>query len=198
MTVSSDTQERPVTTKASTNTDGVNPSLTETSDLLEQTPNNVSLAKLLYDKLLLESDVEEAQGEITDEQDLIWRNQELAIKDKVDAYGYVLTEMKAELEKIKELKREATARITAARDRVTGNIARLKLRLNNLSEGSPLRGHIYSFLPYISMRREVDIKQVEDNLIDLKVEISEANWNELLASAKVVPEFKILKRGALS
>jgi len=73
--------------------------------LLEKTPDNVSLARLLYDKLLLESDIEEAQGEITDEQDLIWRNQELAIKDKVDAYGYVLTEMKAELEKIIELKR---------------------------------------------------------------------------------------------
>jgi len=170
--------------------------------LLEQTPNNVSLAKLLYDKLLLESDIDEAQGEITDEQDLIWRNQELAIKDKVDAYGYVLTEMKAELEKIKELKREATARITAARDRVTGNIARLKLRLNSLSEGSPLRGHIYSFLPYISMRREVDIKQVEDNLINLTIEISEANWNSMLSSAyglrdpRDIPEFTILKRGA--
>jgi hypothetical protein len=166
------------------------------SDLLEQTPKNVTLAKLLYDKLLLENDIEEAQGEITDEQDLIWRNQELAIKDKVDAYGYVLTEMKAELDKIKELKREATARITAARDRVTGNIARLKLRLNSLSEGAALRGHIYSFLPYLSVRREVDIEQVEDNLIDLTIEITEANWKELLDSAKVVPEFKILKRGA--
>lgn len=170
--------------------------------MLEQTPNNISLAKLLYDKLLLESEVEEAQGEITNEQDLIWRNKELAIKDKVDAYGYVLTEMNAELTKFKELKREATARITAAQSRILGNIARLKLRLNSLSEGSPLRGHIYSFLPYLSKRSEVDIKQVEDNLINLKVEISEANWNSILFRAygssdpRDIPEFTILKREA--
>ena len=191
MTVSTSIQESPMEKKESTNTPGVR----SQSGLLEKTPDNVSLARLLYDKLLLESDIEEAQGEITDEQDLIWRNQELAIKDKVDAYGYVLTEMKAELEKIIELKREATARITAARDRVTGHIARLKLRLNTLSEGSPLRGHIYSFLPYLSKRSEVDISQVEDNLIDLKVEISEADWKELISSVDKVPEYTILKRG---
>lgn len=164
--------------------------------MLETTPNNISLAKLLYDKLTLENEIEEALGEITDEQDLIWNNQTLAIKDKVDAYGYVLTEMKAELQKVLELKREATARITNVQERVLNNIARLKLRLNRLSEGSPLRGHIYSFLPYASIRRELDINLVEDNQIDLKVEITEASWNELLACAKVVPEFKILKRGA--
>ena len=138
----------------------------------------------------------EREGEITDDQDIIWRNQELQIKDKVDSYGYVLTELKAELDKIKELKREATARISVASARVQNNIDRLKRRLNVLGEGFPLRGHIYNFLPYDSVRREVNIEQVEDDLIDLTVELKEAKWNELLASAKVIPEFRILKREA--
>ena len=197
MTASTNTQERPATTKESTNTLGANQSQTEKPDLLEQTPNNVSLAKLLYDKLSLETDIEDAQGEITDEQDLIWRNQELKIKDKVDAYGYVLTEMHAELAKIKELKREASARISTAQARVLSNIARLKLRLNFLSEDRALRGHIYSFLPYLSIRREIeDISLVEDDQINLTIEIKEANWKELLSSVDNVPEFTILKRGA--
>ncbi len=151
---------------------------------------------MLYDKLCLETEIMTNDGEITDEQDLIWQNQELQIKDKVDSYGYVLTELKAELDKIKELKREATARISVASARVQNNIERLKRRLNFLGEGSPLRGHIYAFHPYESARTSVDISQVEDNLINLTVELKEAQWKELLASAKVIPEFKVLKREA--
>jgi len=162
----------------------------------KSTPQNISLAKLLYERLILSSQVESQDGEITDEQDLIWQNQELAIKDKVDAYGYVLAELNAELDKIKEIKREATARITAAAARVQSNIGRLKQRLNSLSEGSPLRGHIFSFHPYLAVRRSVDIDKVEDNLIDITVRLKEADWKELLNCAETIPEFKLLKREA--
>lgn len=175
------------------NTDG----RTAQTYMSESAPSNsLSLAKLLYERLSLSDEIEAQEGEITEEQDLIWQNQELAIKDKVDTYGYVLTELNAELEKIKELKREATARITGAAARVQSNIDRLKRRLNFLSEGSPLRGHIYSFHPYLSVKRQVDISKVEDNLIDIVVQLKEADWKELLNSAEVVPEFKVLKREA--
>lgn len=151
----------------------------------------------MYDHLCLQADIEDQDGEITNDQDLIWQNQELAIKDKVDAYGYVMTELEAELDKIKELKREATARISGVSGRIQRNIARLKQRLHSLSEGSPLRGHIYSFHPYISERREiVDIEQVNDDLINVTVKLTEATWKELIASVAKVPEFKILKREA--
>ena len=155
------------------------------------------MAELLYDHLTLQAEIEDQDGEITNDQDLIWQNQELAIKDKVDAYGYVMTELQAELEKIKELKREATARISGVSARIQRNIARLKQRLHGLSEGSPLRGHIYSFHPYISKEREIiDIDQVNDNLINITVKLTEASWKALLHSAEVEPEFKILKREA--
>lgn len=160
--------------------------------------NKLSLAQLLYERLLLSDAIDKQGGEITDEQDLIWRNQELQIKDKVDSYGYVLTQLNAELEKFKELKREATARISGATARVQSTIDRLKRRLNFLSEGSPLRGHIYSFHPYLSVRRSVDINKVEDSLINMTVEIKESDWKELLDSAKVIPEFKVLKREVLA
>ncbi len=140
--------------------------------------------------------MEEAGGEITNEQDLIWQNTELAIRDKVDAYGYVLIELNAELGKIKELKREATARISTAAVRMQLNIDRLKQRLNHLSEGSPLRGHIYSFHPYLSVKRSVDIDLVKDDQAYLTIEIKEAQWKELLDGASWVPEYRVLKREA--
>lgn len=169
--------------------------------LSRATPTNVSLAKLLYDKLILAEDLEEAGGEITNEQDLIWQNTELAIRDKVDAYGYVLIELNAELGKINELKREATARISKAAVRMQLNIDRLKQRLNHLSEGSPLRGHIHSFHPYISVKRSVDIDLVKDDQAYLTIEIKEADWKELMKCAGViaisyVPEYRVLKREA--
>ena len=159
-------------------------------------PTNVTLAKLLYDKLSQSEEIEEARGEITDEQDLIWLNTELAIRDKVDAYGYVLVELNAELEKIKQLKREAIARISMATVRVQSNIDRLKQRLNHLSEGSPLRGHIHSFHPYLSVKRSVDMSLVKDDQAYLTIEIKEAMWKELLDSVSKVPEYRVLKREA--
>lgn len=160
--------------------------------------SSLSLATLLYQRLQLEDEIVSQDGEITDTQDLIWQNQELAIKDKVDAYGYVLTEIESELEKLKALKREASDRIQNAIQRSQSNIDRLKRRLHYLSEGSPLRGHLYSFHPYLGTKRTVeDINLVETNLVNLTIEISEASWNSLLERATSnLPEYKILKREA--
>lgn len=164
-----------------------------------------TLGELLYQQLILQNQMVEAGGEITDNEDIIWRNQEIAIKDKVDAYGYVLSELDAELKKLSEIKREASARIQKAIDRAENDTARLKQRLNYLSEGSPLRGHIYSFHPYLSERREVaNIDLVEDNLVDLTVKMKVREWNKLLdAFAQVhqdlrVPEYKVIKREVLT
>ena len=165
--------------------------------------SSLSLATLLYQRLQLEDEIVSQDGEITDTQDLIWQNQELAIKDKVDAYGYVLTEIESELEKLRKLKREVTDKFQSAITRSQSNVERLKRRLNFLSEGSPLRGHIYSFHPYLSTKRAVeDINLVETNLVNLTIEITEASWNGILERAygcsdpRDIPEFKILKREA--
>lgn len=148
--------------------------------------------------------MEDAGGEITDNEDIIWQNQEIAIKDKVDAYGYVLSELEAELKKLSEIKREALARIQKAIDRAENDTARLKQRLHYLSGGSPLRGHIYSFHPYLSEKREVaNIDLVEDDLVDLTIKMKVRDWNKLLdAFARVhqdlrVPEYKVIKRDTL-
>ncbi len=165
--------------------------------------SSLSLADLLLQRLQLEGEIVSQDGEITDEQDTIWRNQEVQIKDKVDAYGYVLSKLESELEEIKTLKREVSDRFRRAENRAQSNIGRLKQRLNLLSEGSPLRGHIYSFHPYQTEKRIVtNIDLVEDSLVNLTIEISEANWKSILSSAfgsrdpRDIPEFKILKREA--
>ena len=163
--------------------------------------SNRTLGELLYQQLILQNQLEDAGGEITDDRDLIWRNQEIAIKDKVDAYGYVLSELDAELKKLSEIKREALARVQKAIDRAENDTARLKQRLNYLSEGSPLRGHVYSFHPYLSERREIaNIDLVEDNLVDMTVKMNGREWNKLIDAYVQyhqdirIPEYKVIKR----
>lgn len=199
MIVNSHSLEKKKGEKESISTDGS----IQSGSLRKSGSSSLSLAELLYQRLQLEDAIVSQDGEITDTQDVIWQNQELAIKDKVDAYGYVLTEIESELEKLKMLKREASERISNAINRSQSNIERLKRRLNFLSEGSPLRGHIYSFHPYISVRRSVeDINLVETHLVNLTIEITEANWQSILSSAygsrdpRDIPEYKILKREA--
>ena len=152
-----------------------------TTDLTEQSSTSKSLSRLLYDQLVLRDDIQEAEGEITEEQDLIWRNQEIEIKDKVDAYGEVLSTLEADIEKLKYIKREAGTRVSKALSRTEKTYARLKERLNFLSAGSPLRGYTYSFHPYQSEKREVwDISAVSSEHIYLNIEIKESLWKELL------------------
>lgn len=142
----------------------------------------MTLYQLLDDQKALESFFNDGGGEITDDQDIIWLNQEVAIKDKIDSYGFILSEMEAEKEKIdKTIKKEANARIKAAVDRIDGRIQKLKSRLNHLSEGSPLRGHTYSFHPYIAKKRTIsDITKLDDSQIYVTIEIRKDYLEQLL------------------
>jgi len=126
--------------------------------------------------------LEEVGGEITEDQDIIWLNQQLQIKDKIDAYGIVLTDLEIEQDKLKEFKRKSNERIQAAINRAESKAKRLKSRLYNLSEGSPLRGHIFSFHPYIAKERKIsEGHQTDDKYVYLTIEIRKDHWNDLLS-----------------
>ena len=154
------------------------------------------LSQLLYDRLTLEDEIVDAEGEITDAQDLIWRNQEITIKDKIDAYGEVLSTLEADIEKLKYIKREAGLRVKRALTRTEATYARLKQRLNLLSAGSPLRGHTYAFHPYQSEKREVlDMGALSSEQIYLHVEIKESDW-KVIQDEMLNINFSIKKRFA--
>lgn len=149
------------------------------------------MSKLLDNQKQLIDIIKDAEGEITEEQDLIWQNQDIAIKDKVDAYGYVLSNLKAEQDMIKQIKKEANERVKQAQLRVENAQDRLKSRLNYLSEGSPLRGHVYSFHPYLAKKRTVDIDFVEPEDILVTVEMSQDLVDILQSDIRFMNKIKI-------
>lgn len=124
--------------------------------------------------------MEESGGEITAEQDQVWLNQKLQIAEKVDAYGIILTNLETEQENLKDLKKKFDEKIQSAIARNKSKSQRLKSRLNFLSEGSPLRGHIYSFHPYIAVERKVseghyaEVLEIESKYSDLAMKALDA------------------------
>jgi len=155
----------------------------------------------MLEKLLLELELEESGGDITDEQDLIWLSKGIEIKDKLDSYGYLLSELAAEKKKLAMIKANGVERVSEATRRVEKLTQKLKSRLNYLSKGESLRGHLYSFHPYSSKTRTIDVEKLLPNETYLTIEIRQDYWEKMIeASAwineRVLPEdsFSIKKR----
>src|SRR4030066_881338 len=111
MIVNSHSLEKKKDAKESISTDGLvlSRSLRKSDSL-----TSLNLAELLIQRLQLEDEIVSQDGEITDTQDLIWQSQELAIKDKVDAYGYVLSKLESELVELNTFTREVSERFQKA------------------------------------------------------------------------------------
>jgi len=136
----------------------------------------------MMEKLLLASTIEEASGEITDEQDLIWKATDLAVRDKLDSYGYLFAELDAEKKKLDFIKTNGVEKLQSAISRVESLSKKLKLRLNTLSNGEALRGHIYSFHPFISTTSYIeDVEKLSPNETYLTIEIRQDYWDALLS-----------------
>jgi hypothetical protein len=132
-------------------------------------------------RLLLEDAIQEAEGIITEEQDLIWQSTELAIKDKLDAYGFLFSELEAEKKKLQAIKASGLDRVRAAETRIENLEKRLKFRLNGLSGGETLRGHIYSFHPFMSKHLQIkDVERLAPSETYLTVEIRQDHWDRLV------------------
>lgn len=154
---------------------------------------------MIADKLLLEEQLEETQGEITDDLDLIWQQNDLAIKDKIDTYGQLFDELDAEKKKLALLKESGVHRIQAAMDRIESLEMRLKRRLNLLSGGQKLKGNLYSFNPFLSRQRtlkNLELLDKHETYVNLNIreDILEELINFWTKEKGVVPFFEVKKR----
>lgn len=143
----------------------------------------------MEERFLIESDLLEAGGEITDEQDLIWQSNDLELKDKLDSYGYLIDELAAEKKKLAEIKANGVSRVSEATRRVEKLEQKLKSRLNFLSKGESLRGHVYSFHPFTSTTHTVDVEKLSTNETYLTIEIRQDYWQRLLENLE--PDSKV-------
>jgi len=136
-----------------------------------------SLLRLLLDKISLEDKIKESGGETNNDLDLIWQQKDLAVKEKIDAYGHLFTELDAEEAKLKALK----DRIAASQKRIDALRVKLKSRLYSFSNGEPLRGTIFSFLPYESTHKMITNPELlSSSERYLTIEITEEHWDKLI------------------
>lgn len=134
----------------------------------------------------------ESGGEITDETDIIWKDTDLAIRDKIDSYGFVLDGFEAQERRLKEFQdklRLGFKRIDATREK-------LKRRLNDIANRmgeKHLRGNVYSFHPFESSRRVIAHSELlKDNEIYLTIEIRKDYWESLIGQRdKITFPFEI-------
>jgi hypothetical protein len=156
-----------------------------------------SLYELMMEKLLIEDSIIDAGGEITDDLDIIWQQKDLEVKEKLDAYGHLFTELDAEKKKLQAIKASGVDKVRAAEARVQNLEKRLKSRLNMLSNGESLRGHIYSFHPFESKVRTVDVEKLSPPETYLTIEIRQDYWEHiqsLIERFGYDPEFSIKKK----
>jgi len=91
-----------------------------------------------------------------------------------------MDELAAEKKKLAFIKANGVSRVSEATRRVEKLERKLKTRLNLLSEGESLRGHIYSFHPYESKTRTVDAEKLSADETYLTVEIRQDHWEDLI------------------
>jgi hypothetical protein len=128
---------------------------------------NKPLGLILQEKALLEADIEDAHGEITEELDTVWENNLTELAEKVDSYAWVLKHLDSDIANIRDRKQKADRIIRS----IINQQKRIKERLHYYCDqvGGPLRGHEYSFHPRMSIKREIDISKVEPEKLRITV-----------------------------
>lgn len=117
-----------------------------------------TLTALIEQKQHLETQLEDVLT-YTEELEDVWNNTQLEIAKKVDAYGFVIDDIKNKMDYLAEKKRK----ITDIREKLGNEIERIKCRLNQHCDGKKLIGNEYKMNPFISATNTIDVEQVEDN-----------------------------------
>jgi chaperonin cofactor prefoldin len=148
-----------------------------------------SLALILHEKSMLEDELEEKGGEVTEELDRVWQDNQLELAAKVDNYAWALKHMDALIETLKERKAKATKIIQT----IGNQQRRIKDRLHFYCEetGGPLRGHEYSFHPFMARSTDVIQDKVEDRYKKVAVTMTLDEWRRV-SDVIATPDIKHL------
>jgi len=115
-----------------------------------------TLTALIEQKQHLETQLEDVLT-YTEELEDVWNNTQLEIAKKVDAYGFVIDDIKNKMDYLAEKKRK----ITDIREKLGNEIERIKYRLNQHCDGKKLIGNEYKMNPFISTTNSIDMDKVE-------------------------------------
>lgn len=139
--------------------------------------NKKPLGLIIHERFLLEDETEERGGELTEELDKLWNDNEMELAEKVDAYAFTLDQLKAVQDNLRERKRKADQIIKSSENA----ISRIKKRLRHYADAleQPLRGHEYAFHPYNSEKRTVNQEQVDAKYRRVVLDMSMKEYQQL-------------------
>ena len=123
-----------------------------------------TLTALIKQKQYLETQLEDVLT-YSEELEEVWKNNAIDIAKKVDAYGFVIDDIKRKSDYLAEKKRK----LTDIKNRLDNEIEKIKGRLYEHANNAKLEGNEYKFHPFISKTNTVDINKVEQNLMSYTI-----------------------------
>ena len=130
-----------------------------------------TMNELITKNQFLEVQLEDAST-YTDELELVWENTQIELAKKVDAYGFVIDELKMRNDYLAEKKRK----LTAIKQQIEKDIERIKSRLYEHAQGAKLEGNEYKFHPFMSESTTVDLTKVKGK--HLSYTLPKLDYNE--------------------
>jgi len=119
-----------------------------------------TMTELITKRDFLEAQLEDAST-YTDELELVWENTEIELAKKIDAYGFVIDDLKMKNEYLAEKKRK----LTTIKQQIERDIERIKSRLYEHSQGKMMEGNEYKLHPLMSESTTVDLTKVDNTLL---------------------------------
>lgn len=161
--------------------DGSGPLTTQVKSSKKSLPNQqvskgASLLNLMLDKLAVEEQLEKEGGSVEGGLDIIWEQKDVAVKEKIDHYGWVFLEIEAGENKLNLIQE----RIQVAKKRLSDLRTKLKARLNHFSNGEPLIGTAFSFHPYNTKHSSIDVSKLNPSETYLTIEITKDKWIKMV------------------
>ena len=138
-----------------------------------------TMNELITKNQFLEVQLEDAST-YTDELELVWEDTQIELAKKVDAYGFVIDELKMRNDYLAEKKRK----LTAIKQQIEKDIERIKSRLYEHAQGAKLEGNEYKFHPFMSESTTVDMMQVEPEKKTYVVKMNYDQFNKFQSMAE--------------
>lgn len=137
-----------------------------------------NLNEAIVRKKIVEEIISENLGEVTDELELVWKNAEIAVRDKVDASAATVEQIKSSIEFMKS----RLERIAEAKSNLEQLLIDVKAKLYSLiSENGVDRmdGNECRIIRSTSVSRKLDESKVEPELKRYSVEMNFAQYKFL-------------------
>lgn len=138
--------------------------------------------ELIRDKKDIEQRIIDEAGELTEGMELLINDNSIQLKDKVDAYGYVMEKMESDIQYLKSKK----VRLNELQKVMEKKVTKIKYRLNELSSiDGELIGNEYKFKPYISkVAKEIDMDKVEPKYVTYVISLTHSAMMDVFDNIK--------------